>query len=129
MSSISTWPSLRYTASRFFRPMPGLVRASTFTRMNPSSVVGLGIVNRSVVRFGFVDEMRAVGRQRNRMRERGIGEAQVVRPVEPHAMELKLHVVVAVAPHVVQGVRRLVDSGNAGDFGRHTRDLVQQSAG
>ena len=65
---------------------------------------------RLIVRLGDVDEVLSVGRQRDRVRERRIGQALVVLAVEADAVQLQLHVVVAVARHVVASRSRLVDA-------------------
>ena len=55
-----------------------------------------------------------------------IGEPHVARAVELHAVQLQLHVVVAIAGHVVHRARSFVQGLDAGDFEVVVRERGQQ---
>src|SRR6266568_2284873 len=70
-------------------------------------------LRRRIMGLGHVREVLAVRRDVYRVRETWISEPSVARPIQSHSMELQLHVVVAVARHVVEQAMILIDSNDS----------------
>ena len=70
---------------------------------------------RNVVGLRDVDEVLSIGRDIDAMGEGRVGQALVARTVQPHAVKLDLHVVVAGARRVPEPAGLLVDLGDLDD--------------
>ena len=63
-----------------------------------------------------VNEVPVVGSKCDAMVERRIGQAHIAFAVEPNAVQLRFHVVIAIACHVIEKPGALVDLHQIGHF-------------
>ena len=80
------------------------------------------------MRLHDVDEVLAVRREVDGVVERRVGEPPIVLAVEPDAVQLQLHVVVAVARHVVERLACFIDPHDRAHLERVIRQRREQLA-